>query len=63
MIKVMDLTQPASDRVRRSTPDRINERIDRETAANISRYRNATPQEIRARIADLDKEWDIERTL
>ncbi len=59
----MELSQPAADPVRDVTPDRINEKIDRETQANVRQYKNASPQAIAARIEGLDKEWDIERTL
>jgi hypothetical protein len=51
------------DRVRNVTPDRINEDIDQKTEANIRYYSTKDAETIRERIAELDKEWDIERTL
>ncbi len=55
--------QPSADRVRRSTSDRINERIDEEIADSIRHYRTAIPAAVEARIGELDREWDIERVL
>lgn len=51
------------DRVRAHTPDKINERIDRDTRCRIRDYAERTPEEITRRIDELDKEWDIERYL
>ncbi len=59
----MNLQAPAADPVRDVTPARINEKIDRETEANLRQYQNAGSQAIAKRIDELDKEWDIERTL
>ena len=52
-----------TDRVRRSTPSEINSRIDRQTDDNIQRFRNRSENEIRERIEELDREWDVERML
>jgi hypothetical protein len=52
-----------NDQVRNVTPDQMNEKIDQKTEANIRRYATADPVTIEARIHELDKEWDIERTL
>jgi hypothetical protein len=52
-----------NDQVRNVTPDQMNEKIDQKTEANIRDYASADPATIRARIDQLDKEWDIERTL
>jgi hypothetical protein len=51
------------DRVRNVTPDRINENIDQKTEANIRYYSTADTATIKARIDELDREWDIERAL
>lgn len=52
-----------ADRVRRNTSDAVNEKIDSHTSANI-RYYNGQPRtEIDRRIQELNREWDIERTL
>ena len=52
-----------NDRVRKSTPDTTNEKIDQLTERNINYYSKADPATIRLRLKELDKEWDIERTL
>ena len=51
------------DRVRNSSPDTANEKIDRVTENNIRYYSATEPATIKARLKELDKEWDIERTL
>src|SRR5690606_2110299 len=62
-----DLTQDTTadnvDRVRRSTRPRVNQQIDRQTEDNIRRYSQSNNAEIRRRINELDREWDVERVL
>lgn len=58
-----DATVSSLDRVRRSTSERINREIDFQIDANVRRYAGASREEILARIAELDREWDIERAL
>jgi hypothetical protein len=53
----------AEDRIRRATAPELNQQIDRQTDANILHYANALPDVIEERIEELDREWDIERTL
>ncbi|MCB5186777.1 DUF2892 domain-containing protein [Methylobacillus caricis] len=53
----------SADRVRRSTSDSVNNEIDRQTDCNIEKYAALSEDEIRGRILELDKEWDIERVL
>ena len=50
-------------RVPLHTPDRYNEAIRRRTEANVARYASAGPGAIERRLQELDREWDIERTL
>lgn len=50
-------------RVEEHTPARINERIRRRTAADIARYLQSGPGEVRGRLDELDREWDMERVL
>ncbi|MGS1012995.1 YgaP family membrane protein [Rhodanobacter sp. UC4450_H17] len=52
-----------ADRVRRSTSADINREIDRQTEANIHRYRQLDRAQITGRIQALDAEWDVERVL
>ncbi len=53
---------PTSDRVAMVTGDDINERIRRQTHRSVMYYAQH-PDEIESRLAELDREWDIERTL
>jgi hypothetical protein len=53
----------SNDRVRKNTADKINRQIDLETNENIRRYSAGDSGAIRARITELNKEWDIERAL
>jgi len=48
------------DRVPRNTDDSVNEKIRRQTQANVRRY-SADPVALERRLAGLDREWDIER--
>lgn len=51
------------DRVRENTPAEINARIDVETAARVREYAARDLPAMTMRIAELDREWDIERVL
>lgn len=51
-----------SDRVTEHTPDSLNEAIRRGIDNNVRHYA-AHPDEIDTRLAELDREWDIERML
>ena len=52
-----------TERVPLHTAEEINERIRRQTEENIARYAAAGPEAIDRRLEELDREWDIERTL
>jgi hypothetical protein len=52
-----------TDRVRNATSDTVNDEIDRQTDRNIETFSALSEEEIKARIQQLDKEWDIERIL
>ena len=54
----MDLS--STGRVPASTPPQVNERIRAATCANIARYAGDRAA-IARRLAELDREWDIER--
>lgn len=56
-------TAASADRVRRSTPVDLNEKIDRVTESNILSYLNSSHDTIQKRIQELDEEWDVERVL
>ena len=51
------------DRVRDATAAELNQQIDRQTDANILHYANASPEVITERIAQLDREWDLDQLL
>ena len=51
------------ERVPQHTPEAYNEAIRRQTEENVARYAAAGPETIDRRLAELDREWDIERTL
>jgi hypothetical protein len=52
-----------AERVPRHTAREVNERIRRQTEANITRHRNASPAEVERRLQELSREWDIERAI
>jgi hypothetical protein len=49
------------DRVSANTRAEINERIRRDTEARLSWLAGAGPQAVDQRLAELDREWDVER--
>lgn len=51
------------DRVPSQTDECINQQIEQQTVANVQRFLNADRAAITNRLAELDQEWDIERTL
>lgn len=58
-----NILDPGFDSVRTSTPSSINTGIDEKTRNNILWYSREEPDVIAARMAELDREWDIERHL
>lgn len=52
-----------NDRVRRNTSDTINQKVNQQIKENIRRYSNSDDQAITNRLAQLDREWDVERVL
>ncbi|MGE0871012.1 MAG: hypothetical protein AB7P03_20780 [Kofleriaceae bacterium] len=53
---------PTNDRIRSHTSDTANDRIDRETQSALNEVLDS-PERIRARLAELDQEWGVDRTL
>ncbi len=51
-----------ADRVPMHTPASLNWAIERQIRASIH-YHAANPESIDGRLAELDREWDVERTL
>jgi hypothetical protein len=58
---MLDTNEP--DRVRANTADSVNRRIDRQIEENVRLYRSKSPDLIRRRLWELEREWDIERAL
>ena len=54
---------PTTRRVAEHTADHVNDRIRRETDERVARIAAAGPDAIARRLEELDREWDIERTL
>ena len=52
-----------AQRVPENTAERVNEEIRRRTEESIARCAAAGPDVIDRRLAELDREWDTERTL
>lgn len=53
----------ATDRIRRQSDPAVNRRIDRDTDIRILWYTRRSALEIRERLAELDREPDVEGTL
>ncbi len=50
-------------RVAENTAEAINERIRRETEQSVAHHQALGPAAVERRLQELDREWDIERTL
>jgi hypothetical protein len=59
----MTMIPATADRVPQNTDEHVNEQIRRQTEENIARVATAGRASIDRRLAELDREWDIERTL
>jgi hypothetical protein len=51
------------DRVRESTAENINIRLDEERVTAVAQLADASQEQITQRLEELDQEWDIERVL
>ncbi|MCC2642130.1 MAG: hypothetical protein K0S45_2543 [Nitrospira sp.] len=58
-----DVVPATTERVARHTDEEINERISRQTEANIAYFTQGDSRLIPRRLRELDQEWDIERVL
>ncbi len=59
----MSVLPTTAARVSQSTSSEVNAEIRKATEKNIARYATAGPAAITRRLAELDAEWDVERTL
>ena len=57
------LLPATADRVTRNTAEAINERIRRDMEARVAQLADRGPEALEQRLAELDEEWDIERTV
>ena len=57
------LQAPYFDRVRDRTSPRVNHQIDRRTADTLERLAASDPAAITSRLAELDREWDVDRAV
>lgn len=57
------LIPATTTRVEQSTAPNVNELIRRDSARRVALYRNADQARIERRLDELEREWDIERTL
>jgi hypothetical protein len=55
--------EQVAGRVSRNSTDKANQRIQEEIIRNIAHYKGASDAAIKRRIKELDKEWDMEKTL
>ncbi|HSK01165.1 MAG TPA: hypothetical protein VK932_07985 [Kofleriaceae bacterium] len=61
MTQIQDYRPPSQDRVREHSSAAVNQRIDR--AARGAIVELVSPDAIRARLAELDREWHLDRAL
>ena len=63
MMKSMETTKKKSEQVRETTNKRQHAEIDNLTILNLEYYKSEGRGAIDERIRELDREWDLERTL
>ncbi len=61
-MREQDWEPPTHDRLREHTSDHVLRRLDDRTQDALDRVGDSEPA-IRARLADLDREWDVDRTV
>jgi hypothetical protein len=52
-----------TNRVEMNTSGSLNTEFQKQLEANVAKYANATRAELDARLAELDKEWSVERLI
>lgn len=63
MKSMRDKIPPTTKRVEMHTPPEINDRIHKQTIADLYKYRDADEDAMTERIRQLDREWNTERVL
>jgi PAS domain-containing protein len=61
--EVVMVVRDSTDRVREHTAEQVNEGLDRALSERVQAYAGRSEEEITQRIAQLEREWDIERIL
>jgi hypothetical protein len=51
------------DRVRSHTSDPVQDELDQRLRDHVASYQSADDRELRTRLDELDREWDVERVL
>ena len=62
-MSLTDHLPPTSTRVERSSDPTLNARVRARSDAEVARLEGADPAQVATRLQQLDREWDIERTL
>lgn len=63
VLKPLPMLPATVRRVPEHTAEHVNEEIRRQTERNVARYAATSPEAIDRRLEELEREWDIERTL
>lgn len=63
MKSIRDKIPTTTKRVEMHTPPELNDRIHKQTIADLYKYRDADEDAITERIRQLDREWNTERVL
>jgi hypothetical protein len=59
----MKTMEKGTDRVRENTSEEINQEIDRRIKYSVQAYSGQSREAISRRMEELNREWDVERTL
>ena len=62
-MSLTDHLPPTTTRVEQSADRALNERVRARSDAELARLEDADAAQFAARLQELDREWDIERTL
>jgi len=58
---LMDEAFFENDRIRQHTAPKVNQRLDRTALGNVFYYSGLSPEHLRLRLDELDREWDLDR--
>jgi hypothetical protein len=63
MKSILKKIPPTTKRVEMHTPPEVNDRIHKQTIADLYKYRDADEEAVTERIRQIDREWNTERVL